>query len=131
MKRSIALSILASLAVTTVQARASLESRLAALEQELADVKAQLAKQKKQIKKQKRKLNEVRAHDSDDNIKWGVDLRTSIDSISYDMVDGKQRSKNDLMGLRLWLNMAFSPDENNVFKGQLSMNKAFGADFGT
>jgi len=56
MKRSIALSILASLAVTTVQARASLESRLAALEQELADVKAQLAKQKKQIKKQKRKL---------------------------------------------------------------------------
>ena len=27
--------------------------------------------------------------------------------------------------------MAYAPDQHNVFKGQLSMNKAFGADFGT
>jgi hypothetical protein len=45
------------------------------------------------------------------------------------MADGSTRSKNDLMSMRLWLNMAFSPDSHNVFKGQLSMHKAFGADF--
>jgi len=27
--------------------------------------------------------------------------------------------------------MAYAPDENNIFKGQLAYNKAFGADFGT
>ena len=27
--------------------------------------------------------------------------------------------------------MAYAPDQNNVFKGQLSMNKAFGASFDT
>jgi len=34
------------------------------------------------------------------------------------------------MSMRLWLNMAYAPDSHNIFKGQLSMNKAFGADFG-
>ena len=33
------------------------------------------------------------------------------------------------MSMRLWLNMAYSPSTDTVFKGQLSMNKAFGADF--
>jgi len=31
--------------------------------------------------------------------------------------------------MRLWLNMAYAPNSHNVFKGQLSMNKAFGANF--
>ena len=35
-----------------------------------------------------------------------------------------------LLSMRLWLNMAYAADEHNIFKGQLSMNKAFGADFG-
>lgn len=34
------------------------------------------------------------------------------------------------MSLRLWLNMEYAADSQNIFKGQLSMNKAFGADFG-
>jgi len=45
------------------------------------------------------------------------------------MADGSSQGKNDLLSLRLWLNMAYAPDSHNVFKGQLSMNKAFGADF--
>ncbi len=128
MKRLVGISCAVAAMISSVGA-SSLEARLAALEEELATVKAELQKQKKQIKKQKKKINEVKAHDSNDNIKWGVDLRTSIDSVNYDMADGSSRSKNDLMGLRLWLNMAYSPNPNNVFKGQLSMNKAFGADF--
>jgi len=103
---------------------ASLEAKLNSLEQELATVK-------KDLKKQKKKLNTVKAHDANDNIKWSVDLRTAVDSINYDMADGSSRDNNALMSLRLWLNMAYAVDSHNIFKGQLSMNKAFGADFGT
>jgi len=121
MKTIIKASLVAALALSGVQA-SSLGAKLSSLEAELADLK-------KQVKKQNKKLNKVKAHDAGDNIKWGVDLRTSIDSINYDMADGSDHGKNDLMGLRLWLNMEYAPDNNNVFKGQLSMNKAFGADF--
>ena len=121
MKRIIKASLVAAIAISGVQA-SSLNAKLSSLEAELADLK-------KQVKKQNKKINKVKSHDSGDNIKWGVDLRTAVDNINYDMADGTSRGKNDLMGLRLWLNMAYAPDQHNVFKGQLSMNKAFGADF--
>jgi len=89
----------------------------------------EIANLQKQIDKLKVKLGKVNAQSANDNIKWGVDLRTAIDSVNYDMADGRSVSKNDLMSMRLWLNMAYAPDTHNVFKGQLSMNKAFGADF--
>ncbi|MCO4846255.1 MAG: DUF3373 family protein, partial [Sulfurovum sp.] len=74
-------------------------------------------------------INAVKAHDSGDNIKWGADMRTAYDNISYDMANGDTAKNDSLYSMRLWLNMAYAPDQNNVFKGQLSMNKAFGADF--
>jgi hypothetical protein len=83
-----------------------------------------------QIDKLKTKQGKINAHTANDNIKWGVDLRTSVDNINYDMADGTSRSNDALMGMRLWLNMAYAPDSHNIFKGRLSMNKAFGADFG-
>lgn len=89
----------------------------------------EIANLQKQIDKLKVKLGKVNAQSANDNIKWGVDFRTAIDSVNYDLADGSSASKNDLMSMRLWLNMAYSPDSHNVFKGQLSMNKAFGADF--
>jgi len=91
---------------------------------------AQIADLQKQIDMLKSKQSKINAQSSNDNIKWGVDLRTSIDSINYDMADGSSRENNDLMAMRLWLNMAYAPDAHNIFKGQLSMNKAFGSDFG-
>ena len=120
MKKIITASLVATLALTGANAASTSER--------LTDVEAELAKVQKKLKKQNKKINEVKAHDSGDNIKWGVDFRTSIDSISYDMADGEKYKKSDLMALRLWLNMAYAPNANNVFKGQLSMNKAFGAD---
>ncbi|SFV52755.1 hypothetical protein MNB_SV-6-207 [hydrothermal vent metagenome] len=89
---------------------------------DIADLQKQIDKLKKQVIKNKKQS-------ANDNIKWGVDLRTSIDSINYDMADGKSYENNSLMAMRLWLNMAYAADEKNIFKGQLSMNKAFGADF--
>ena len=83
-----------------------------------------------QIDKLKTKQSKINAQSANDNIKWGVDLRTGLDNINYDMADGTTRGNDALMSMRLWLNMAYAPDSHNVFKGQLSMNKAFGADFG-
>ncbi len=122
MKKLITASLAAAVALSSVNA-ASLSDKLASLEAEIATLK-------KQINKQNKKINKVKAHDAGDNLKWSADFRTAIDKINYDMADGSTRSKNDLMSMRLWLNMAYSPDPHNVFKAQLSMNKAFGADFG-
>jgi len=121
MKKIITASLVAALALSTVQAQST--------SQRLADIEAELAKLKKDQKKQKKKLNEVKAHTSGDNIKWGADFRTAYDNINYDMADGTSTGNDSLYSMRLWLNMAYAPNANNVFKGQLSMNKAFGADF--
>ncbi len=105
-------------------------SLIAATTLAFASTSDDIAKLEKEIAKLKKKMSKVNAQSANDNIKWGVDFRTAIDSVKYDMADGSSASKNDLMSMRLWLNMAYAPDSNNVFKGQLSMNKAFGADFG-
>ena len=125
MKKIISASLVAAMAVTGANAmtNAQLAAKLNALESELADVKHKL-------KKQNKKINKVKAHDSGDNLKWGVDFRTAIDKINYDMADGTSRDKKIIFTNRLWLNMAYAPNQKNVFKGQLSMYKAYGADFG-
>jgi len=89
-----------------------------------------IADLQKQIDQLKAKTSKINAQSANDNIKWGVDLRTGIDNINYDMADGNSYGNDALMSMRLWLNMAYAPDSHNIFKGQLSMNKAFGADFG-
>lgn len=125
MKRIITASLVAALALTGTQAASNAE-----LSAKLNSLEAELAKVKKDVKKQKVTLSDVKAHDSGDNIKWGADLRTAYDNLNYDMANGDTRGNDALYSLRLWLNMAYSPDDHNVFKGQLSMNKAMGADFG-
>ena len=100
------------------------------IEDKLASLESEIAKLKKQLKKQKKTLNKVKAHGAGDNIKWSADLRTSLDNLNYDMADGSERKKDALWAMRLWLNGAYAPDAQNVFKMQLAMNKAFGADFG-
>jgi len=125
MKKIITMSLVAAIATTGAYAisDAALVAKLNSLEKELATVKSDLAKQNKKIAK-------VKAHDANDNIKWGVDLRTGMDNINYDMADGKSYGNNSLLSMRLWLNMAYAVDSHNIFKGRLSMNKAFGADLG-
>lgn len=121
MKKILSASLIAAMALTTVNA-SSLSQRISDLESEISDLK-------KKVKKQNKKLNKVKAHDANDNIKWSADVRTAVDNINYDMANGDEYSKDTLYSLRLWLNMEYAPDTNNVFKAQLSMNKAFGAKF--
>ena len=92
------------------------------------DAKTNYKKLEKKIAKLQKKLNEVKAHDAKDNIKWGVDFRTALDNIQYDMADGSTRENSDLYSNRLWLNMAYAPITNLIFKGQLAYNKAYGAN---
>ncbi len=116
MKKILTLSVIA--ATTIAYAGGTIDPNIASTVNE--DALAKLVK----------KINKVKAHDANDNIKWNVDFRTSVDNINYDMADGSTRGKNDLFSNRLWLNMAYAPDTHNVFKGQLSMYKAYGAQFG-
>ena len=106
MKKILGLSVVAAMAATSVSAmsNAQLAAKINDLENELTTVK-------KQLKKQDKKINKVKAHDATDNIKWGVDLRTAIDSINYDMADGSTRGNDSLLSMRLWLNMAYAPSE--------------------
>jgi len=107
-----------------------LKAEIASLKAEMSELKAGNAKTYKKVKKVSKKLNKVKAHDAQDNIKWSADVRTSMDSITYDMADGTERKNSSLFSTRVWLNMAYAPTPNLIFKGQLAYNKAFGADFG-
>ncbi|HIP59989.1 MAG TPA: DUF3373 family protein [Campylobacterales bacterium] len=88
---------------------------------------AKIEKLEKSIKKLNKKLNAVKAHDAKDNIKWSVDFRTSLDSIEYKTAEGLTHKNDAIFSNRLWLNMAYAPSDNMIFKGQLSYNKAYGA----
>ncbi len=85
MKRIITASLVATLALTSVHASN------AQLSAQLNELETQLAKVKKNLKKQNKKINAVKAHDSGDNIKWGVDLRTAYDNINYEMATGSSK----------------------------------------
>jgi len=91
------------------------------------DYATRIEKLEKSLKKVKTQLSKVKAHDAQDNIKWSVDFRTSLDSIEYKTAKGVTHKSDSLFSNRLWLNMAYAPSENMIFKGQLSYNKAYGA----
>jgi hypothetical protein len=91
------------------------------------DYDAKIKKLEKNLKKLKKQLSKVKAHDAQDNIKWSVDFRTAVDSLKYTTAAGKEYKNSSLLSNRLWLNMAYAPSNNMIFKGQLSFNKAYGA----
>ena len=73
----------------------NLRAELDALKIEVAKLKnenqnSDIKKLKDQIKKLKKKLSKVKAQSAKDNIKWSVDLRTSLDNIEYSMGDGSK-----------------------------------------
>jgi hypothetical protein len=115
MNKLLALSTAAIMAVTGAMAgdSGSLES----------DVK----KLKKDVKRLKKNLSAVRAQAAADNIKWNVDFRTSYDYISAERASGEKDINGGLLANRLWLGMGYKLNDNMVFKGQLSYNKAYGA----
>ena len=139
MKNIIGLSIITTTILmagsefTNINNSNSLRMEINNLKEEVAKLKevsqkSNNSKLEKKVKKLTKKLNKIKAHDAKDNIKWSVDLRTALDNIEYQMVDGTTKKNKDLFSNRLWLNMAYKTDSNVIFKGQLSYNKAYGAD---
>ena len=110
-------------------AKSASKKEIAALRAEVNELKQAKEENDEKLESMDEKITTVKKHDAYDNIKWSVDLRTAMDSIEYKMMDGSKQSNHDLFSTRLLLNMAFNPDDHNVFYGQLSYNKAFGADF--
>jgi hypothetical protein len=104
----------------------ALKAQIAALEAKLAQNSSEIEKVDKKLEKTNKNVTDVKVMANNDNIKWNVDFRTAFDAIHYKHVSGAKSSNPDLMTSRLWLGMAYAPDENNLFQGKLSYNKAFG-----
>jgi len=85
--------------------------------------------EKKQVKNTK-KISNVNKLAAKDNIKFDVDFRTSYDNIQYKTAGGTRYKNEALFSNRLWLGMGYAPTDTMLFKGQLSMNKAYGASYG-
>jgi hypothetical protein len=125
MKKFISMSLVASVALcASAVANDDLRAELDALKQEVSELKGVLKKAK--IDNVKKQLSELKGLAKGDNLKFGVDFRTSYDSIQYKLADGTKASNDSLWTNRLWLNMAYAPHSNLSFLGRLSYVKLFG-----
>ncbi|MDD5051982.1 MAG: DUF3373 family protein [Sulfuricurvum sp.] len=71
-------------------------------------------------------ISEINKKTNGNNLKFGVDFRTSIDNINYKMADGSKTKNDALLVNRLWLNMGYAANKNLSFIGQLAYNKTYG-----
>lgn len=71
-------------------------------------------------------IDDLNKKTNGNNLKFGVDFRTSLDNIHYKMADGTKQKNDALLSNRLWLNMSYAATENLSFTGQLAYNKIFG-----
>jgi Tfp pilus assembly protein PilV len=115
-KKSVTQTAAANTTVQTTEAAQANEALLKKVE-----------KLEKTVKKLKKKVSKINAHDANDNIKWSADFRTAVDQLKYTTAAGKEHKNSSLLSNRLWLNMAYAPTNNMIFKGKLSFNKAYGA----
>ena len=88
----------------------------------------------KKIKAMDKKINKVRAHDANDNIKFSLDFRNTLDNIEYTYNDYVNKARPDdtdaknnaLLTSRLLLNMKSAPTKNLSFQGQLAVYSNWG-----
>ncbi|MBV5321464.1 MAG: DUF3373 family protein [Sulfuricurvum sp.] len=71
-------------------------------------------------------ISDINKKTNGNNLKFGVDFRTSVDNIQYKMADGSKQENDALLSNRLWLNMSYAATKNLSFVGQLAYNKIFG-----
>jgi hypothetical protein len=89
MKNKLLGSLIAALLISnTLAADDNQSQRLDAMEKEIASLKSELS-----------------TKSNNDNLKWGVDFRTSADNLHYKTADGQTVKNNALLSNRLWLNM--------------------------
>jgi len=117
MRKIVSLSLVAGVALTSLQAASNAE-----LEKRIEELENKLLKTNKNLK-------EVKMHDAFDNIKFGVDFRNAVDVLDYkDNETGESASNNSLLTSRLYLTMAAAPMEGLTFKGKLAVYSIWGAE---
>ena len=99
-------------------------------QKQIDELKQKIEQLEKTNKAQDTKISKVNAQSAMNNIKFDVDFRTSYDNLRYETANGEHYSNSSLYSNRLWLGMGYAPTENMMFKGQLAVNKAFGASYG-
>ena len=107
---------------------AALEAKLNTNSKSLSTVVKSVQKNEKKIKKVNKKASTAKMLANNDNLKFNVDFRTSVDKITYTHNNGTKSKNDGLLTNRLWLNMAYAPSENVSFRGRLSYLKAYGAE---
>jgi len=122
-KRIIAISTIATLAISINAADTANNQDLA---KQVSELKAKLAKLEKKIKKVDKKARTARMLANGNHIKWDVDFRTTVDQISYEMGDGKKYTNNAVLANRLYLNMKYDAGDKVRFYGTLAWNKLYG-----
>lgn len=80
----------------------------------------------KEIDDIKDQLSNINRKTNGNNLKFGVDFRTSLDNIQYEMANGDKYKNDALLSNRLWLNMSYAATKELSFVGQLAYNKTFG-----
>lgn len=123
MKKLIAPLLIGAALSSAFGADDSLKQEIEALKVQMAELKN--AQSKINIDALKAQISEIKAHDSGDNIKWTVDLRTSYDAVDY-KVNGASNQDNGIWTNKLILGMASQPADNLVFRGSVGAYKAFG-----
>ncbi|AOO66734.1 DUF3373 family protein [Sulfurospirillum halorespirans] len=123
MKKLIAPLLIGAALSSAFGADDSLKQEIEALKVQMAELKN--AQSKINIDALKSQISEIKAHDSGDNIKWTVDLRTAYDVVDYKM-NGVQNQDNGIWTNKLILGMASQPADNLIFRGSLGAYKAFG-----
>ncbi|MDD2828192.1 MAG: DUF3373 family protein [Sulfuricurvum sp.] len=136
--------VAAALITTTAVADDALMQRFDKMEKEMNALKAELntlkgekeaaAKQSgtntadvsKDLDDIKDQISNLNKKTNGNNVKFGVDFRTSVDNLQYTMADGSKQSNAAFLSNRLWLNMNYVATKNLSFTGQLAYNKAFG-----
>ncbi len=71
-------------------------------------------------------IMDLNSRTSGNALKFGVDFRTAVDNLHYEMADGEEMNNDAFITNRLWLNMDWKATENLSFTGQLAYNKAYG-----
>ncbi len=116
MKKIITMSLIATFALTGLQAATNVE-----LEERVADLEKKLSSTNKTLK-------DVKIHDAFDNIKFGIDFRNAIDVLEYkDNDTGETASNSSLLTSRLYLTMAAAPMKGLIFKGKLAIYSTWGS----
>ncbi|PSW07411.1 DUF3373 family protein [Photobacterium lipolyticum] len=85
-----------------------------------------LADQAEDIEMLKEQVRELQKKAGGHNLKFSADYRVTADAIEYKMADGSTAKNDGLFANRLEIGMGYQYNENLIFKGLLSYNKAFG-----